>query len=330
MKLAVGFLTYNEVTAGYLTEFLQSLEAALQFWEPNDYQVYALDNSSPDQAENRLALEHFNQGRIQNYVPRRPVEYLSYGQNLGFSRAYNILIQLAQQSGAEYFLVINPDTVLAPAAIKQLVDALDNDGALGSAAPKILRWDYAQRRLTTIIDSLGLVLKPGLHFIDAGQGQEDDPAREAPDILGPSGAAGLFRLSALLAVAGPAGHYFDERFFMYKEDCDLAYRLFLAGYNSQLVPGALIYHDRTAAAVGGSWRSYLRGRSQKSRLIRAWSFKNQHLIYLKYWKNQNFVNKILVIYRSLGMLFFSLMLEQFLLKEYFFLWHDCQGLTNTK
>jgi GT2 family glycosyltransferase len=330
MKLAVGFLTYNETTAAYLTDFLPSLEAALAFLEPTDYQASVLDNSTPGNDANLVAVENFNEGRVQNILPRRPYECLSYGQNLGFSRAYNILIEAARCAGAEYFFMINPDTVLEPTAIKNLVAALDKDGSLGSVAPKILRWDYARHQPTSVIDSLGLILRPGLHFIDAGQGKEYDAALVPPDILGPSGAAGLFRLSALEKIAAPAGQYFDERFFMYKEDCDLAYRLFLAGYNSRLVSSATVYHDRTATSTGKGLWSYLRGRSQKSRQVRAWSFKNQQLIFLKHWKNQNFVNKFFIVYRALTMLIFSLILEQFLLKEYFGLGRGSWGLTNTK
>jgi GT2 family glycosyltransferase len=330
MKLAVGFLTYNQATAGYLPDFLPSLEAALAGLAPSDYQVLALDNSSPEEEANRLTLENFNDGRLTGALPRRPYEYVNYGQNLGFSRAYNILMDLARQAGAEYFFMINPDTILEPTAIQYLIEALADDGALGSAAPKILRWNFTEHRPTKTIDSLGLVLRPGLHFVDYGQGGEDGQVAWPSDILGPSGAAGLFRMSALAKIASPAGQYFDESFFMYKEDCDLAYRLFLAGYTSRLVERSVIYHDRTAAAATGSWLSFWRGRNAKSRQVRAWSFKNQNLLFCKYWKNQNFVNKFFILSRATAMFTFSLILEQFLLKEYGQVWRVRAGLTNTK
>ena len=59
MKLAVGFLTYNEASAKYLAEFLPSLETALKFLSVTDYQVYAFDNSSPDNKLNYLGLENY-------------------------------------------------------------------------------------------------------------------------------------------------------------------------------------------------------------------------------------------------------------------------------
>jgi N-acetylglucosaminyl-diphospho-decaprenol L-rhamnosyltransferase len=342
MKLAVGFLTYNDITVRYLPDFLASLEAALRFLPVADYQVYAFDNSAPDETPNRRIIESFNRGAI-GAAPRRPVQYLASGDNLGFSRAYNILIRAAARAGAEYFLIINPDTVLAWDAIAALGKTLAANPSLAAVAPKILRWDFAGGKVkTNIIDSLGLVLRPGLKFLDLGQGEEDQGQSATAaiggqtdlTILGPTGAAGLFRLSALADIAEPgpdgARQYFDERFFMYKEDCDLAYRLFRSGHKSAVVPGAVIYHDRTAASAGAGLWLMLSHRRQKSRQIRAWSFRHQHYLFIKHWKNQNFVNHLLIIYRILFFFIFALILERFLLKEYFNIFRFSKGLTNIK
>jgi len=323
MKLAVGFLTYQEASAKYLEYFLPSLAAALSFLSPADFCIYAFDNSAAaDLSNQKIVSAHQN------------IKYLTQGRNLGFAAAYNILIKAAIKAGAEYFLVINPDTMIEPGAIKILVEALDNDGSLGSASPKILRWDFAAGKKTEVIDSLGLVLSSGLKFGDLGQGSIDSrPVRSFP-ILGPSGAAGLFRLEALARVAEANGvgpvQYFDERFFMYKEDCDLAYRLFLAGYNSRLVAEAIVYHDRTAAVSGQGITTFWRDRQSKSRQVRAWSFRNQHLLYFKHWKKQNFVNKFIIIFRVFSFLLFSLILEKYLLKEYPKVWQLSRRLTNIK
>jgi GT2 family glycosyltransferase len=309
MKLAVGFVTYQEASAKYLADFLPSLAAALGFLDSSDFQIYVFDNSNPGDSSNSRILTAY-----------KNIKYFRQDHNLGFAAAYNVLIREALKDAADYFLVINPDTVMEPDTVKLLAEALDKDGSLGSAAPKILRWDFDGKRRTKTIDSLGLVLQTGLKFSDLGQGIEDDGKARNISILGPSGAAGLFRLSALEKVAiTPSGHvaqYFDERFFMYKEDCDLAYRLFLAGYNSCLVPEALVYHDRTAAVSGRGVRAFWRDRQSKSRQIKAWSFRNQHLIFLKYWRKQDLVNKIAVSARILCLFIFSLILEQYLLKEY--------------
>jgi GT2 family glycosyltransferase len=309
MKLVVGFLTYNDASAKYLADFLPSLKDALGFLNKNDYKVLVFDNSDSNNHLNSEALESFN--KSNSYF----LEYLHTAGNLGFSRAYNILINYAARLEAEYFLVINPDTVLEKDTISELVMALDSDSELSSVSPKIRRWDFAANTKTHIVDSCGLILKTGLRFRDLGQGQEDDKRFDKSAIIGPSGAAGLFRMNSLNKVK-ENNQYFDENFFMYKEDCDLVYRLYLRDCKSALVPTSIMYHDRTAASSGEGIMSKLFDRLNKSKKIRAWSFRNQHLLFVKHWTKQNFISKLTIIFQIITLGIFSLILEQFLLKEY--------------
>lgn len=323
MKLVVGFLTYNDSSAKYLADFLPSLKNALSFLEPSDYKVLAFDNSDKGNDLNHSALKAFGDNN-NNFL-----ECLSAAGNLGFSRAYNILIRSAIRSDAEYFFIVNPDTFLEKDTISELVLALDKDGELASVSPKIRRWDFAANTKTRIVDSCGLVLKSGLRFSDLGQGEKDDKRFDSAHILGPSGSAGLFRLSTLEAIK-ENDQYFDERFFMYKEDCDLAYRLYLIKAKSALVPSATMYHDRTAASSGEGVAKKIRDRRKKSRQIRSWSFRNQHLIFVKHWSVQSLISKIIIVLQVFVFGVFSLILEQFLLKEYKKIFVLSLALTNTK
>jgi len=310
MKLALGFITYNESSSKYLEEFLLSLKSSLGFLESHDFKVFAYDNSTPEYNVNRLTIEAYN--RENNFF----IEYISSPENFGFGRSFNILINRAKNEGAEYFLVLNPDIVLDLNAVSKLLERLEGNGELSSVSPKILRWDFENKKKTDYIDSCGIVLRPALRFVDLGQGEKDEGQYDKAEILGPSGACGLYRLSALEKIKED-GQYFDERFFMYKEDCDLAYRLFLAGFKSELVSGAIIYHDRTTSSSGRGLVKIISDRRQKSRQARAWSFQNQNLIFHKYFKKQDIVNKFLIVFHVFVSLFFSLILEQFLLKSYF-------------
>jgi GT2 family glycosyltransferase len=314
MKLIVGFLTYNELSSKYLKEFLGSLEKALGFLNRSDFKVFAFDNSPLDNSENKLFINEFNVSH------NNLIEYFTENKNLGFGKAFNILINKAKFLEAEYFLVLNPDMILDPEAVKRLLEVMERDSELSAVAPKIYYWDFLKLQKTNKIDSLGIIVKPGLRFYDLGQGAEDIGQFDNQQIIGPSGAAGLFRLKDLDNISlinDNRKQYFDERFFMYKEDCDLAYRLYLAHLKTAIVPGALVYHDRSSGADRQTIFKKITNRFRKSRQIRAWSLQNQNILYSKYWKNQNFVNKILVIFWFLVSLFFSLILEQFNLKTYF-------------
>ncbi len=322
MKLVVGFITYNESSAKYLVDFLHSLKEALFFLSQEDFQVLVFDNSDHNNLLNKEKIDFFNE------LNPGFLRYISTDNNLGFSRAYNILIREASSLQAEYFLIINPDIVLEKESVKNLFGILESRPDLAAVSPKLRRWDFATNTKTRIIDSCGLRVFSGLRFRDLGQGVRDDKQFDKNDILAPSGAAGLFRLKCLEDIKDENG-YFDERFFMYKEDCDLAYRLFIKGHKSALVSSAILYHDRTAAAKANIF-SRLFARQKKSRQIRAWSFVGQHLLFIKYWQKQTIFSKFLIICQLLAIFFISLFFEQFLLKEYKKIRNFKKVLTNIK
>lgn len=296
-KIWVGFIAYGETTLKYLPSFLESLEAQTGV----ELKVVAVDNTEGDSSNLK-------------YLKSRPeVEVIASGKNLGFGKAYNLMISRAVAAGADYFFVTNPDVIFEPGALKELAAALAADERLASACPKLRRWDFAAGKKTEFIDSCGLQLLPGLRFIDAGQGETDRGQCDEVKIIGSSGAAALFRISALKEVSDEHG-YFDERMFMYKEDCDLAYRLFLKGYGAKCVPAAIGYHDRTAAAEGKGWLAQISARTAKSRQVRLWSFSNQQLVYKKHWASQNLQGKLAIIYQEAKAATFALLFERFLLK----------------
>jgi len=300
IKLAVGFITYGEYTAKYLPFFLPSLSGQAF----KDFVVLCFDNSEEEDNENSKY--------IKNNYPE--IEIARGGKNLGFARAYNKMIKRARDLGAEYFLAINPDVILNPDAIGKMVAAMDNDGGLGSVSPKMLKWNFVENEKTNIIDTCGIKLLPGLRFVDAGQGMEDGAVLDSERILGPSGAAGMYRMSALEKVKQD-GQYFDELMFMYKEDCDLAYRLFLAGFKSKCVDEAIVWHDRSASALGESDLSAALNRKNKSRQVKKWSFLNQQIIFAKYWSLQSLKSKLAIIWYQMKILVFILLFERYLLSE---------------
>lgn len=309
MKIALGFITYNTDTAKYLPYFLDSLFKSLELLPKDEYLVLARDNSDEENNYNREYIESvFNKNE-------ELIRFSFSGKNDGFSKSYNLMITEAKEWGAEAFFIINPDTIIAPDTLKKLIEVLGSDNMLGSVAPKVLRWDFENQKLSTTIDTCGLSLRPGLVFVDIGQGLEDVNQFHNFPILGPSGAAGLYRMSALEKIKDELG-YLDERMFMYKEDCDLAYRLFLAGFSSKLVPEALVYHDRSVSARGTGILSSLSSRAGKSRQVKIWSHLNQHLIIIKFWSKQSPANKLKILTRVFLFGIFAIFYEPFLLKNY--------------
>jgi len=311
LNVTVGFITYGELTLKYLPFFLPSL--ALQ---SRNLKLLYIDNTEDENPANREFIS-------TNYPD---IELVAKGENLGFARTYNLLLVRAVEAGAEYFLALNPDMILEPGAIDSMVRAMENDQSLGSASPKVRRWNFETNEKTEVVDTCGIKLLSGLRFIDVGQGSADRGQFDRAKILGPSGAAALYRISALEKVS-ESGRYFDELMFMYKEDCDLAYRLSIAGFKSRLVPDALIYHDRTAAGGGKSDLAVASNRKNKSRQVKRWSFLNQQIIFIKYWRLQDWHNKLSIIWYGFKMIAYALFFEQYLLQEFISLYRIKNKIT---
>ena len=301
--LVVGFILYREFTAKYLPYFLPGLTAQADCGR--ELKILAVDNSEDEDNENAKYLK-------KNYPD---MELKWAGKNIGFARAYNRMIRRAKELKAEYFFALNPDMALEADVIKNMVSLIESDERLGAVSPKVRRWDFLNNKKTDFLDTCGIVLRPGLRFIDLGQGETDRGQHDNAAVLGPSGAAGLYRLAALEKTK-EGDDYFDARMFMYKEDCDLAYRLRLAGYTSKCTGRAMIYHDRTAAGQGAGALAVALNRKRKSRRVKEWSFLNQHIIFLKHWRTLNLTGKLAVIWHAFKMFVYVLLFERYLLKQY--------------
>jgi GT2 family glycosyltransferase len=170
--------------------------------------------------------------------------FLHPEKNLGFAGGANAGIA---RSAGRYVLTLNPDCRLDAGFCAALVRRLDASDAadVGSGSGKILRADGADLAPLSVVDSTGIVFTSfGRHF-DRDSGAPDSAAVDARprEIAGVTGAAGFYRRAALDSVRISTG-WFDEDFFLYREDADLALRLRAAGWRGLFVPEALAWHRR--------------------------------------------------------------------------------------
>jgi len=325
MKLALGFINYNQASSRYLNYFLPSLKEALSFANLDDSLILSFNNSFEE--DGRRSDENLNNLIISQFIADNPelnIEVMEFGSNLGFSVAYNKMIDRAVENECKYFLVINPDTFLAEDSIVEMIKSLESNDDISSVSPKVLVWDFKKNDFLSKIDTLGIAIKDNLNFIDIAQGEDDRDNQVLRNkfkgqIIGPSGAAGMYKLSALKKVSYLKENrniYFDENFFMYKEDCDLAYRLFLAGFKSDYSLNSLIFHDRSLGNGQLNMLKKIVDRRKKSKRSRSYSFVNQHLIFIKYFNKLSFKAKIKILIKILNLFVFSLIFEQFNLKYY--------------
>jgi GT2 family glycosyltransferase len=163
--------------------------------------------------------------------------------NRGFAAAAN---QGIAATSGEWVLLLNPDVRLAPEYCERVVDAIEAGAdRCGSGTGKLLQGAGEAIEATGLVDSSGIrMTRSGRHF-DIGNGAPDSDEDDAPrEVFGVSGAAAVYRRAMLedVAVDGAA---FDEDFFAFREDADLAWRARIMGWSAVCAPSAIAWHVRT-------------------------------------------------------------------------------------
>jgi GT2 family glycosyltransferase len=256
-RVVVSLVTHNE------SRDLEVLLPTLSAQTFRDFEVVAVDNASEEGTRGVLAAWQ-KRGEF-------PLRILHTRENLGFTGGHNKGIRTALETDAAWVLVLNADVVLAPDYLERLLLDIEAPGQsrVGSATGKILRADGVALERTDLLDTVGIwMTRSGRHFDLAGgekdTGQYDRPA----EVFGVSGCVALYRREALEDVRISTGFY-DDDFFLYREDVDLAWRLQGRGWTARCVPAARAWHRR---------RNLPERRSQMSRLANLHSVKNRFLL----------------------------------------------------
>lgn len=206
----------------YLTRTL----AALAGQTHEHLEVIAVDNGSND--DTRAVLQQAL-GEDQVLVADR---------DLGFGAAVSMALDARPADQAPYVLLVHDDLALAPDAVAQLAAALDEDPRLAIVGPKLLDWDDP-RRLQSVgwtVDLTGRA-DSGVDENELDQGQRDVDRRTLYVSTG-----GMMLRREVFDRLGR----FDRRFHLFRDDLDLCWRTWLAGYDVEVVPVAVGEHAAAA------------------------------------------------------------------------------------
>ena len=187
--------------------------------------MFIIDNGSSDESI----------AQLENLDAR--FEIIELGENTGFAKANNIG---AERASADWLALLNPDAFARPNWLEKLLNETFRDpsvtmvGSLQYMAlnPNILDGvgDYYH--------AFGLAWRGGF-----GHPSTDIP-NHAVEAFGPCAAGGLYHRETFDRLGG-----FDERFFCYHEDVDLAYRMRLAGGRCVQSVDAII--DHVSSGISG-------------------------------------------------------------------------------
>ena len=224
--VSVTIVTYN--SGRFIKRCLESvLDQKYPFRE-----IIVIDNNSTDGTID--ILEPF-EGRCQ----------IVYNEeNIGFSAAQN---QAIAMSNSEWVLTLNPDVLLLQGFIEALVTAGNIDPKVGTVCGKLLTmtatFDFPEE---PTVDSTGIYFTPNLRHLDRGSLQVDNGSfRNYEYVFGATAAAALYRRHMINDIL-VQGEFFDNDFFAYREDADVAWRAQLMGWKCLYAPYAKGYHVRKA------------------------------------------------------------------------------------
>jgi N-acetylglucosaminyl-diphospho-decaprenol L-rhamnosyltransferase len=221
--LAVAIVNYR--TADATIACLQSLLS-----EPLDnVRYFVLDNGSGD--DDRSHLQAFCEQNSDS------IRFSASEINLGFAAGNNrLLTDILENIDFSNVLFLNSDTRPLKGLASAMIAKLDSVHRVDFVAAKMLD------ERDSSIDSLGITL---FRSTLASNRKRDDEV-----LLGPSGGCALMTRRLLEDLRNAHGEYFDDIFFCYAEDTDLAVRSRWLGYRPAYADDAVLYHARSLSSGG--------------------------------------------------------------------------------
>lgn len=224
--LSIVIVNFN--TRELLKACLRSVETSRT---ARPWELFVVDNASADGSADMVAAEFPWANLIRSDSNRG----YAYANNLGLRRA-----------AGSYLLLLNPDTVLPPDALQQMVDYMDAHPEAGIAGPKLVRQDgtldlacrrsfpspevsfYRMLGLSKLFPRSSRFGRYNLTYLNP-----DRPA-EVDSVVG---AFMIVRSEAVSQVG-----MLDESFFMYGEDLDWAFRIKSRGWKVLYNPAVVVLH----------------------------------------------------------------------------------------
>lgn len=241
MSKTVWIVTVNYRTAGLVVDSLRSL--AGQVGDLGGGKVVVVDNASGDGSVDTIAASIARAGWSgwAGVVPLDRNGGFAYGNNEG------IRLALAAAGRVDYVLLLNPDTVVHPGAIKALVAFMDGNLEVGIAGSRLENAtgavDCSAHRAPSPLGELDGSARLGLVSRLLQRYVVSPPIRkEAHECDWVSGASMIIRRHVLEEI-GPM----DEGYFLYFEEVDFCCRTRAAGWSVWYVPDSRVMHLEGAA-----------------------------------------------------------------------------------
>lgn len=213
----------------------------------DNFKIVVIDNGSKGKDVDILADKFGNL-----------ITLIRINENLGYAEGNNVGIRYSLENGADYILLLNNDTIVAPDFLEKLISVAENQREFGIIGPMI--YYYPPRKNYEKIWCAGGSFKKILGYthhlkvnkIDEGQYYKAYTTDYVP------GCAMLIKREVLSKIG-----MLDKDFFAYFEDLDFNLRARASGFLSVIVPHAHVWHKVSKSTQNkNSFRKYLEIRNR--------------------------------------------------------------------
>lgn len=247
-KVSVIIVTFSG--RKYVADCLAAVFASLY----EDIEVIIVDNGSEDDTVSFLK---------KKYGERDNFKLISLDKNYGPAYARN---RGVEEASGKYLAFLDNDTRPNPNWLLEPVQLMEADPAIGVCQCKLLMMDAPDRidYVGDYLSQFGFLIQRAEHGV-VDRGQFDEPV----EIFSAKSAGMLVRKEAFEKAGG-----FDEDYFIYVEETDLAWRVWLGGYRSVFSPRSVVYHKFGTSAVILGGKQIFMVRAYGCRNYLATLFKN--------------------------------------------------------
>lgn len=230
VKVSASIVTYNNIK--YIEKAVGTLLDSVKD-EGIDFKLFVFDNGSTDGTVELLNEKFSTDPRF---------ELKCNSKNVGFGKAHNQILEVFDSGWkSDYHCVVNPDVVIEDDIVSTMVNFCEANKDVVQLSPRICFPDGRNQILGK--------RKPHIWYLVASRLRGDEPSKllsyyamldadytKPFEIWNATGCFMFFRTEAFSSIGG-----FDNRYFMYFEDCDITRTMKKYG-KVLFFPDAIVYH----------------------------------------------------------------------------------------
>ena len=218
-----------------------------------NFEVLFVDNASRDDSVEFVKKTFGEDPRLRIVRNER---------NLGFAEGNNAGIR---QARGEYVVLLNTDTRVEPDWLKNLIDAAEPT-EVAAVQSKLLQMNHPD-----LLDSAGGLLDYYGYHTEVGRGETSSRYNKCRTVFYGKGASILLKRKVLEKTG-----LFDNDIFLYFDEVDLCWRIWLSGHKVVYAPESIVYHSSgsTTAKMRSKERSYFYSRNHMMVLLKNYNLAN--------------------------------------------------------